>query len=382
MSGQDLAVIDAQLTGPQELAVRREPTMVLAEAHKAALALKDVIERKPKKVMFNGEQYLEFEDWQTIGRFYGVTAKATATHYVEYGAVKGFTAHAVALRADGFELSAAEADCLNDEEKWRSRARYEWHDGPNGRHKVRVGDEPVPFFQMKSMAQTRAMAKALRNVLAWVVVLAGYRPTPVEELELLEAHEPRSPAKRAEPAAAEKSSPAAAAAASAPTVADVTIKTGKKGDKPWKRFEVTFSDGSRGSTFDTRLGEQAQAAKASGQAVWPDLVKGEKGTDFRGWLPLPASEPAFENPPVTGPEKIIVVRHKATARGDRWIINTDKRELLTDDQTLADFADTARKAKPTVALIPVYEVGEVDGKKFLKLTRFEEPIAGDQGSER
>jgi len=32
------------------------------------------------------------------------------------------------------------------------------------------------------MAQTRAGAKALRNVLAWVVVLAGYRPTPAEEL--------------------------------------------------------------------------------------------------------------------------------------------------------------------------------------------------------
>jgi hypothetical protein len=33
------------------------------------------------------------------------------------------------------------------------------------------------------MAQTRACAKALRNVLAWVVVLAGYAPTPAEEME-------------------------------------------------------------------------------------------------------------------------------------------------------------------------------------------------------
>jgi hypothetical protein len=32
------------------------------------------------------------------------------------------------------------------------------------------------------MAQTRAGAKAMRNALAWVVVLAGYRPTPAEEL--------------------------------------------------------------------------------------------------------------------------------------------------------------------------------------------------------
>ena len=32
------------------------------------------------------------------------------------------------------------------------------------------------------MAQTRAGAKALRNVLSWVAVLAGYRPTPAEEI--------------------------------------------------------------------------------------------------------------------------------------------------------------------------------------------------------
>src|SRR3990167_3037439 len=32
------------------------------------------------------------------------------------------------------------------------------------------------------MAQTRACAKTLRNILGWVVVLAGYRPTPAEEM--------------------------------------------------------------------------------------------------------------------------------------------------------------------------------------------------------
>jgi hypothetical protein len=32
------------------------------------------------------------------------------------------------------------------------------------------------------MAQTRAGSKALRNALAWVVVLAGYKPTPAEEM--------------------------------------------------------------------------------------------------------------------------------------------------------------------------------------------------------
>ena len=51
--------------------------------------------------------------------------------------------------------------CMDDESKWSDK----------------------PLFQLRSMAQTRAQAKALRNVLAWVVVMAGYAPTPAEEMD-------------------------------------------------------------------------------------------------------------------------------------------------------------------------------------------------------
>jgi hypothetical protein len=177
----------AALALAPELVLTRAPDIVLAEAQRAARALKDVLEAKPKKVIFNDEQYLEFEDWQTLGRFYGVTCAVTSTRFVSYGEASGFSARAIALRADGAELSAAEAECLNDEAKWRSRPVYEWTDTPHGRRRMKVGEEAVPLFMLKSMAQTRACAKALRNVLAWVVVLAGYRPTPAEELPIDQA---------------------------------------------------------------------------------------------------------------------------------------------------------------------------------------------------
>ena len=48
--------------------------------------------------------------------------------------------------------------------------------------KVQVGETATPLFQLRSMAQTRACAKALSNLFKWVVVLAGYRPTPAEEM--------------------------------------------------------------------------------------------------------------------------------------------------------------------------------------------------------
>jgi hypothetical protein len=163
----------------RELSVAREPTVVLEEARKAAAALKDVIGKKSKPVIMNGEQYLEFEDWQTVARFYGVSAKVVSTNPVQLGDVIGFEARAVAyhIKTDQ-EISAADAMCLNDEPKWSMRAKYEYRNN----ERVKVGEEPVPLFQLRSMAQTRACAKALRNCLAWVVVLAGYKPTPAEEM--------------------------------------------------------------------------------------------------------------------------------------------------------------------------------------------------------
>ena len=48
--------------------------------------------------------------------------------------------------------------------------------------KVQDGTVKKPLFQLKSMAQTRAEAKVLKSIFGWVVVLAGYRTTPAEEM--------------------------------------------------------------------------------------------------------------------------------------------------------------------------------------------------------
>jgi hypothetical protein len=203
----DLAVLD---DGASTLTVYRKPDVVLAEAREAAQALKAVIDAKPKKVQFNGETYLEFEDWQTVGRFYGIAPRIISTMFVEFGGVQGWEARCDAVHVPtGRIVASADAMCLNDEEKWRSRPKYAWayvlksgghsvedpgkdeiiwEDRRDGKgrapkkEKVLAGEEHVPMFQLRSMAQTRAGSKALRNALAWVVVLAGYRPTPAEEL--------------------------------------------------------------------------------------------------------------------------------------------------------------------------------------------------------
>jgi len=138
-----------------------EPQAILDGASVAAAALKGVLDNKAKKVIISGEQYLEYEDWQTVGQFYGYGVTTGDAVPVEIEGVKGAKAVASLLHLrTGLVLGGAEAYCLRDEENWGEK----------------------PWFQLASMAQTRAASKALRNRLAWVVVLAGYKPTPAEEM--------------------------------------------------------------------------------------------------------------------------------------------------------------------------------------------------------
>ena len=216
----ELAVIE----DVSALAIQRDPEQVLEEAHKAAAALKRVIDAKPDKIMFGPQgkqkQYLTFEDWQTMGRFYGIAPRIVSSKPLTLeGGATGWEAVAEAIHVPtGRVVSSADAMCLNDEEKWSARPKYAWvyhkksggtsetdpgkdeliwEKGADGKsrpkkERMQIGVEQVPQFQLRSMAQTRAGAKALRNALAWVVVLAGYAPTPAEEMDDIAPSRPRA----------------------------------------------------------------------------------------------------------------------------------------------------------------------------------------------
>lgn len=177
-----------------------EPEDVLVEARKAAVALKKVIDGKNKPVIFNGEKYIEREDWGTVAKFYGCTAQTIETRYVEFGDAKGWEAVAVCLDSRQNVISRAESMCLNDEDNWGLVTAREWVDrldekgqkiwDPKGgknktgaylRDQVET-KKAKPMFQLRSMAQTRAEAKVLKSVFGYVVVLAGYKPTVAEEM--------------------------------------------------------------------------------------------------------------------------------------------------------------------------------------------------------
>lgn len=151
------------------------PEDVVAYARKCAQAIKPVIDADPKKLEINGKRYLYFESWQTIGWFYGVTAQVVDTYELDSdGRFRGYGAKANAIRG-GQTIATAYSECSIDEARWRGRDR----------------------FAVLSMAQTRAMAKALRSCLAWVAVLGGYGPATAEEMEDMERPAPKGkPAQR------------------------------------------------------------------------------------------------------------------------------------------------------------------------------------------
>ena len=139
----------------------RDPQRILAQAEQAAQALAQAMAGKPRRVILNGSEYLEFEDWRTLAGFYGLATRTQGAEPIEIFGCQGAKAKAVVCDRDsGLLLGGAEAYCLSSEEGWADK----------------------PWFQLASMAQTRAGAKALRNLLAWVAVRAGFKPTPAEEM--------------------------------------------------------------------------------------------------------------------------------------------------------------------------------------------------------
>jgi len=148
---------------PQKtLVLEGDPDQQLEFASKASRALMKRVESKPKKVVIGGKQYLEYGDWQTLARFFGATAGIEWSRPIqdEKGKTIGFEARAIVYQ-HGQTISSAEAECLRSERNWANREA----------------------FALRSMAQTRAAAKALRNAFGWVAEIAGYASTPAEEMD-------------------------------------------------------------------------------------------------------------------------------------------------------------------------------------------------------
>lgn len=155
--GTELDVIEAEV-GPVTLFGTADPRATLERMAECAAALVDVVKDRRLSVRIQGKEHLTVEAWTTLGAMVGVYAVISWTRQNE--TEDGYLARAVAQTLDGRTVGAAEAECSRQERTWRGRDAY----------------------ALRSMAQTRAISRALRAPLGQIVVLAGYEATGEEEM--------------------------------------------------------------------------------------------------------------------------------------------------------------------------------------------------------
>lgn len=136
-----------------------DPGGIIKAARGVASALSRVVDDLNLTVPISGRKYVLLEGWTLLGSMVGVFAEVEWSRPIPDG--EGWEARAVARTLSGRVVGAAEALCSRSEDRWRNR----------------------PDHQLRSMAQTRAVSKALRLPLGFIVEMGGYSATPADEMD-------------------------------------------------------------------------------------------------------------------------------------------------------------------------------------------------------
>ena len=150
--------------------------------------LAKLIKEKGLSSNIQGKQFVNVEGWQFAGASLGLmpiitettdlTRRGTEPGQVE---IKYMAKCEVRNINTGQLVATGVAICSNFEQ---SKKRF---------------DE----YAILSMAQTRAIGKAYRNLLAWLMKAAGFEATPAEEMDFAPAEAPKKPAQTVQEVVAE-----------------------------------------------------------------------------------------------------------------------------------------------------------------------------------
>jgi hypothetical protein len=155
----EITTVDGEIIeqrAPMTLFGTDNPEAVVQRASAVATSLGAVINERKLFASIGGKKHVQVEGWTLLGSMLGVFAEIEWSRPLE----NGWEARAVARTLNGNVVGAAEAMCTTNEGRWRSADTY----------------------AVRSMAQTRAVSKALRMPLGFIMHLAGYSATPAEEV--------------------------------------------------------------------------------------------------------------------------------------------------------------------------------------------------------
>lgn len=167
--------MELQKTNPSYELINKDSMLQLSNE------LSKLIREKGLSSNIQGKQFVNVEGWQFAGASLGLMPIITETKDLSNeGVIKYMATAEVRNINTGALVSTGIALCSNSEKT------------------KRYFDE----YAILSMAQTRAIGKAYRNLLAWLMKAAGFEATPAEEMDF--AHdEPKKPSKPVQEVVAE-----------------------------------------------------------------------------------------------------------------------------------------------------------------------------------
>jgi hypothetical protein len=138
---------------------QHDPRKAVAEAVEIANALAEIVTVQKLYTVIKQKKYIWFEGWSIVGGMMGVTPQED---YVKEIA-RGYEAKINLVRMrDGHVIGSASSICTRD---------GQW--------------EKAEDYAVRSMAITRAASKAYRLTYGWIIKLAGFDPTPIEEAAVI-----------------------------------------------------------------------------------------------------------------------------------------------------------------------------------------------------
>lgn len=146
-----------------ELATKTEqvnltnPNDILAFANN----LKEMVITNKLYTPIQGKNYVNVEGWQIAGAFTGIFPVVEKVENLSDGDFYKYRAEVSLRNAAGDKVGYGVAICTNREP---GKTRF---------------DE----YAVASMAQTRAVGKAFRMKIGWLLKVAGYETTPAEEMD-------------------------------------------------------------------------------------------------------------------------------------------------------------------------------------------------------
>ena len=136
------------------------PSGVIQKASAVAAELAKIINDRKLYTTISGRKFVQVEGWETLGAMLGVLPREVPPVLRHEDGTYEAVVELVRV-GDQAIIGRGSAICGIDEKTWANR----------------------PEYARRSMAITRATGKAYRLAFSWIMTLAGYQPTPAEEMD-------------------------------------------------------------------------------------------------------------------------------------------------------------------------------------------------------